>query len=98
MYYSGVRDDNRAQQGIANKWYVGSYRHQQPIVRNVYYAVRSMLKLSQKQVAIAFGVSFHQWNYRERTKRMYHVAELLALKELSGLDDQQFIKLLNDVA
>jgi hypothetical protein len=54
--------------------------------------------LSQAQAAEAFGISLDAWSYRERTKRLYHAAEVLALHEFSRLDGNSFIKLLNDVA
>ena len=84
---------------VADKWFIGSYRHTQPLPKgNLYYAVRTHLGLSQSKVAALFGVTTDRWKYRERVKRMYHVAEVCALRELSGMDDAQFIRLLNDIA
>lgn len=84
---------------IASKFWIGTFRHAMPWPRgNVYRNVRMMLGLSQSQAAKAFGVSVASWKYRERMKRMYHVAELLALHELSGLTADNYLKLLKEVA
>jgi len=86
-------------QRSADKWFIGSYRHLQPYPKgNLYYSVRQYLGLSQSRMAALFGVSVRSWQYRERYKRLYHVAEVVALKEVSGMSDADFIKLLNDVA
>lgn len=84
---------------VAEKWFVGSYRHLQPFPKgNLYYAVRRFMGLSQVKVAALYGVSEQAWRYRERTKRLYHVAEVLALRDLCGMNDADFMRLLNDVA
>lgn len=86
-------------QKVADKWFIGSYRHIQPYPKgNLYYAVRSYLGLSQGRIAALFGCSVRAWQYRETTKRLYHVAEVVALKEVSGMNDADFMRLLNDVA
>lgn len=86
-------------QTTAQRWFIGSYRHIQPYPKgNLYYAVRKYLGLSQGRMAALFGVSVRAWQYRERTKRMYHVAEVVALREVSGMSEVDFMQLLNDVA
>ncbi len=83
----------------ADKYGVRNYRHVSPLPRdNVYRVVRMHLGLSQNAIAKMFGVSRMAWMYRERTKRMYRIAELRALRELSGLDAETFIQLLDDCA
>ena len=84
---------------VASKYWCDSYRHAHPYPRgNLYYVVRRHLGMTQTQVAQAFGCTLHAWIYRERSKRMYHLAEILALLEFSGLTTDEYIKLLNDVA
>lgn len=83
----------------ADRWFIGSYRHMQPHPKgNLYRRLREQMKLSQRKMADAFGVSWDAWKYRERTKRMYHIAEICALYEASGLTARQFINLLKDIA
>ena len=99
MYTNDVSTDNNRRDKVADKFWVGCYRHMQPAPRgNLYGAVRRHMGLSQAQAAEAFGISLDAWSYRERTKRLYHAAEVLALHEFSRLDGNSFIKLLNDVA
>ena len=96
VYEDGVykNEDNPA-----NRYYIGSYRHAQPMPKgNLYGTVRRRLGLTMRDMARAFGVSNAAWGYRERTKRMYHIAEICALYEASGLTARQFINLLKDIA
>jgi len=65
---------------------------------NVYFAVRQHMGTSQAHVAKLIGISPAAWRYRERGKRMYHVAELLCLQELAGMSNGAFIQLLKDCA
>jgi hypothetical protein len=44
------------------------------------------------------GISEAQLRYRERTKRMYHPCEVVALQQVSGLSADEFMQLLNDIA
>jgi hypothetical protein len=44
------------------------------------------------------GISEAQLRYRERTKRMYHLCEMIALQQVSGLSADEFMQLLNDIA
>lgn len=86
-------------QRLADKWFIGSYRHLQPFPRgNLYYSVRARMKLTQRRIAALFGISVEAWRYRERSKRLYHIAEVIALQQLSGLDPNAFIELLKDIA
>jgi hypothetical protein len=56
------------------------------------------MKLTQRRIAALFGISVEAWRYRERSKRLYHIAEVIALQQLSGLDPNAFIELLKDIA
>jgi hypothetical protein len=44
------------------------------------------------------GITEAQLRYRERTKRMYHLCEMVALQQVSGLSADEFMQLLNDIA
>lgn len=46
----------------------------------------------------AIGITEAQLRYRERTKRMYHPCEVVALHVISGMTWEEFGKLLNDIA
>ncbi len=82
-----------------NRYFVGSYRHAMPYPRkNLYFAVRELLNIPQAKAAKVFGVTVPAWRYRERTKRLYHTAEILALFEMSMLSNRDFIQLLRDCA
>ena len=84
---------------LKDKYWVGTYRHAMPYPRmNVYFAVRHHLNATQAHVAKLIGITPAAWRYRERGKRMYHVAELLCLQELSGMTNGAFIQLLKDCA
>lgn len=65
---------------------------------NLYYAVRKLLGITQAQAGQLFGISRKAWQYRERGKVMYWPLEIIALHGISGLTDQEFRKLLNDIA
>ena len=81
------------------KWWIGQYRHAMPYPRdNVYRRLRMEMKLTQRRAAALFGISEQAWRYRERMKRMYHVAEILALFDASGMSHKDFFKLLNECA
>ena len=81
------------------RWFVGSYRHAQPLPRrNLYEAIRLYCNATQAIMADMFGISVQAWRYRERVKRMYHMAEILALYEVSDMKPEQFIQLLKDCA
>jgi hypothetical protein len=49
-------------------------------------------------MAREFGTTRRRWQYREQGKRMYRVAEIMALYEASELTPEQFIKLLSKIA
>jgi hypothetical protein len=84
---------------LKDKYWVGTYRHAMPYPKNnVYNAVRKSMRISQAHAAKLLGISTPAWRYRERTKRLYHVAELLCLQELSGMTNGAFIQLLKDCA
>jgi transcriptional regulator with XRE-family HTH domain len=85
--------------GIPSNPFVGNYRHAQPLPRgNPYLAIRQYLGLSQARIGALMGISQKQVQYRERTKRLFHVGELVVLQQVSGMDDQSFMKLLRDIA
>jgi hypothetical protein len=81
------------------RWWVGNYRHAQPAPKaNLYWVLRNRLGLTQRKAAALYGVSIQAWRYRERWKRMYHLGEILALHDMSGMSWSEFSKLLNDCA
>jgi hypothetical protein len=95
----GMMVGSASRTSIAAKWGIGSYRHAIPYpAGNLYLSVRKSLGLSQAQAAHALGCSTPAWRARERSRRNLCVAEILALHELSGLSDTEFMKLLNDIA
>ena len=65
---------------------------------NLYQAVRRHLGLSRAQMCSMVGITEAQLRYRERTKRMYHPCEMVALQAISGMTWEEFGKLLNDIA
>jgi hypothetical protein len=94
---------NKKSQGVGDeyksRWYVGNYRHAMPYPRNnLYLAVRENMNITQKRAGALLGISNKAWRYRERSKRMYHLAEILCLHQMSGLSTTDFFKLLNDCA
>lgn len=81
------------------KWWVGNYRHAQPPPKaNLYWMLRHRLGITQRKAAALYGVSIQAWRYRERWKRMYHLGEILALHDMSGMSHAEFSKLMNDCA
>ncbi len=65
---------------------------------NLYQAIRKRLGLSRAAMAKLTGITEDQLRYRERTKRLYHPCEVLALQAISGMTWEEFGKLLNDIA
>ena len=65
---------------------------------NLYQAIRKRLGLSRAAMAKVTGITEDQLRYRERTKRMYHLCEMVALQQVSGLSADEFMQLLNDIA
>jgi DNA-binding XRE family transcriptional regulator len=65
---------------------------------NLYYSVRMLLGLNQTKAGALLGISRQAWRYRERYKVMYWPLEIAMLQELSGLSNEEFIQLLNDIA
>lgn len=65
---------------------------------NLYQAVRKGLGLSRAAMGDMLGITEAQLRYRERTKRMYHLCEMVALQQVSGLNAEEFMQLLNDIA
>jgi hypothetical protein len=86
-------------QMVNEKWWVGNYRHAMPFPNdNLYRRIRAEMKLTQKRAAALFGITEQAWRYRERMKRMYHLAEILALLDASGMSHKDFIKLMSECA
>lgn len=84
---------------VDSKWWIGSYRHAMPYpADNLYRRLRYEMKLTQRRAAALFGISEQAWRYRERMKRMYHLAEIVALYETSGMSYTEFMKLVKDCA
>ena len=77
---------------------VGHYHTLPQSKGNLYQAVRRHLGLSRAQMCSMVGISEAQLRYRERTKRMYHPCEVVALQQVSGLSADEFMQLLNDIA
>ena len=77
---------------------VGHYHTLPQSKGNLYQAVRRHLGLSRAQMCSIVGISEAQLRYRERTKRMYHLCEMVALQQVSGLSADEFMQLLNDIA
>lgn len=65
---------------------------------NLYYAIRQRLGLSQHAAGRLLNISRQAWQYRERSKVMYWPLELCVLQRLAGMNEVEFIKLLNDIA
>jgi hypothetical protein len=81
------------------KWGVEGFNHAQAYPKgNLYHAVRQLRDETIVGMAQSFGVSAKAWTYRERVKRMYRVAEIMALYEASDLSPEQFMKLLSKIA
>jgi hypothetical protein len=77
---------------------VGHYHTLPQSKGNLYQAVRRHLGLSRAQMCSMVGITEAQLRYRERTKRMYHPCEVLALQAISGMTWEEFGQLLNDIA
>lgn len=91
-----ARKDSRQ---LAVKWNIEGFNHAQPYPQgNLYYAVRQIQELPVRAMAEKFGCSKAAYTYREQSKRMYRVAEIMALYEASELTPEQFIKLLSKIA
>jgi DNA-binding transcriptional regulator YiaG len=77
---------------------VGHY-HTLPMSKgNLYQAIRKRLKMTRVQFSEYIGISTTALRYRERVKRMYHMCEILALLQASGMTTEEFAQLLNDIA
>lgn len=82
-----------------DKWWIGSYRHAMPYPKsNLYLELRMRMGLTQRRAAALFGITPQAWRYRERVKRMYHAAEVVALYHASGMSCSDFMKLLSECA
>lgn len=77
---------------------IGHYHTLPQSKGNLYQAVRRILGLSRNELGRVLGITETQLRYRERSKRMYHPCEIVALHSVSGLSPNDFIKLLNDIA
>ena len=77
---------------------VGHY-HTLPMSKgNLYQAIRKRLGLTRVAFGELIGISPVALRYRERCKRMYHMCEILALLQASGMTTEEFAQLLNDIA
>lgn len=84
---------------ISNRGYIGNYRHAVPYPKdNLYRRIRIEMRLTQSRAAAIFGMSASSWRYRERQKRMYHLAELVELQQGSGISMIDFMKLVKECA
>lgn len=85
--------------GIPSHPFVGNYRHAQPLPRgNLYHAIRMKMGLSQARIGALMGISQKQYQYRERSKRLYHIGEVTVLQRVSGMNDAEFMQLLREIA
>lgn len=83
----------------SDKYWIGNYRHAQPAPKaNLYWRLRARMGLTQRKAAALYGVSVQAWRYRERFKRMYHIGEILALHDMSGMSHAEFAKLMSECA
>jgi len=64
----------------------------------LYTLVRSKLGLTQEAMARLLGVSRWAIVNRERCKRVYTIPELTALHKASGLSDEEWCALLEEIA
>lgn len=65
---------------------------------SVYYRVRRRMGVRQTTIADWLGISVQSFRHRERRKSVYHLGELLALKELAELNNDEFVALLESCA
>ena len=77
---------------------VGHYHTLPSPKGNLYQAVRKILNISRANMAKHIGISEESLRYRERTKRVYHLCEMVALLQVSGLTPEDFMQLVNDIA
>jgi len=77
---------------------VGHYHTLPSPKGNLYQAVRKILGMSRANMAKHIGISEESLRYRERTKRVYHLCEMVALQQASGMTWEAFGELLNDIA
>lgn len=64
----------------------------------LYSIVRSKLGLTQEAMAALLGVSRWAIVNRERCKRVYTPHEIVALQKVSGLTNDEWCKLLEEIA
>lgn len=64
----------------------------------LYKIIRNRLGLTQKQLGDLIGCSQSAIVNRESKKRLYSVIELVELKQLSGMSDTEWCKLLEEIA
>jgi hypothetical protein len=84
---------------LYSKRYRAKYRHAIGRPRgNLYYSIRKLLGLNQTEAGKLIGITQKAWQYRERVKVMYWPLEIAMLQEVAGLSDEEYIKLLNDIA
>lgn len=77
---------------------VGHYHTLPSPKGNLYQAVRKGLGISRANMAKHIGISEESLRYRERTKRVYHLCEILALLQISGMTTDAFMDMINDIA
>jgi hypothetical protein len=77
---------------------IGHY-HTLPMSKgNLYQAVRKLTGLPRSRFCELIRITEQQLRSRERTKRVYHMCEVVALQAVSGITWEEFGKLLNDIA
>lgn len=77
---------------ISNKYLLAiRYPHEISRARNnLYYRIRKEKGLTQEAISKVAGITAEGWRYREKEKEVYRLGELMALKELSGMDWIEF--------
>lgn len=79
--------------------FIGSYRHMAPYARgNPYYQVRKRMGLTQAALGALMGCTWQAIQYREKSKRLFHIMELVVLADIAEMSDTDFMKMLRDIA
>lgn len=81
---------------VGNKWQLAKRRNWEltKLRFSLYYGVRRHRGVRREEMASIAGVTAAMWRYRELAKESYRLPELCALKELSGLEWQEFGKII----
>ncbi len=64
----------------------------------LYKIIRARLGLTQSGMATLMGCTRDAIAAREGSKRLYTAAEMLSLKDISGMSDSEWLELLREIA